>query len=90
MPFSLKSYKTAEEAKSAILKEIPQGTSRRRVEEFITSAGLKCFDKEADILSCKFVESSTSMVHVTWSFGFYFNEKREFDRVNLSRGLTGP
>jgi hypothetical protein len=90
MPFSLTFYKTADEAHKAIDTEIPKGTSRRRVEEFITRAKLQCFDPEAEILACRYIESSASLVHVTWSLAFYFNERRELDRVVVNRGLTGP
>jgi hypothetical protein len=90
MAFSLLKYETAEQAKSAMEAEIPRGVSRRRVEEFIAQSGLKCFDPEAEVLACRFVEPSSSMVHTTWNLAFYFNEKRELDHTIVNRGLTGP
>jgi hypothetical protein len=90
MPFSLASYKTADQARKAIEAEIPKGSPRNHVEEFITRAKLQCFDPEADTLACRYLEPSLSLVHVSWSLAFYFNEKRELDHVVVNRGLTGP
>ncbi|HEY3624892.1 MAG TPA: hypothetical protein VGL00_01370, partial [Terracidiphilus sp.] len=90
MPITWSHYNNPEDARKAIEAAIPKGTSRRRVEEFITQSELTCFDKEAEILACRFLEPSSSMVKVTWSLAFYFNEKRELDHIVVNRGLTGP
>jgi hypothetical protein len=92
MKLDLDRYQTAEEAKKAISAELPKGSSRRKVEEWLAQSGLNCFPSNLrdPYIACRQVMPSASMVHVVWGFGFFFTETRELERIEINRGLTGP
>ncbi len=90
MNFDLGKYSTVESAQRAFDEHIPKGTSRDKVMRFLKEAGIKCFDDEAEVLACRVIEPSSSMVHIVWSLAFYFDPFRRLDRVVINRGYTGP
>lgn len=89
MSFALEKFSTADDAKKAILQETPVGTARVKVEEFAETIGGKCFPGPHHI-GCRYVEPSTSMVHVVWQISFHFSDRRLLERVEVKRGLAGP
>jgi hypothetical protein len=90
MAFELGKYTTADSAKLAIEKELPEGTSRDKVQAFLRESRIKCFDNEAETLSCRVIEDSSTMVHAVWQLAFYFDSQRRLSRVVVTRGLVGP
>jgi hypothetical protein len=92
MTLDLEKYQTAEQAKAAISAQLPKGSSRRKVEEWLGQSGLKCFPSNLrdPYIACRQVMPSGSMVHVVWAFGFFFSEQRELERIEINRGLSGP
>jgi hypothetical protein len=92
MSLNLQDLKTAEEAKTAIATALPRGTSRRKVEEWLEQSGLNCFPSNLrdPYIACRHIMPSATMVHVVWSLGFFFSEHRELERIEVSRGLSGP
>ncbi len=92
MTLNLSAFRTAEEAKAAIARELPKGTSRRKVEEWLEKSGLNCFPSKLrdPYIACRHVMPSANMVHVVWSVGFFFTENRELERTEVSKGLSGP
>jgi hypothetical protein len=90
MAFDLKNFRTAKSARQALDRQLPKGTSRANVMSFLDAAGIKCFDNEAEILACRVIEKSSTMVHVVWQLAFHFDSKRRLADVVVSRGFVGP
>lgn len=92
MIFRLQNYLTADDAKKAIAAELPIGTSRRVVEEWLEKSEIQCFPGNIrdPFIACRQVQQSASMVHPVWSLGFFFTERRELERIEVGRGLVGP
>jgi len=92
MTLNLEKFQSAEEAKAAIFAQLPKGSSRRKVEEWLGQSGLNCFPSNLrdPYIACRQVMPSASMVHVVWAFGFFFTEQRELERIEINRGLSGP
>ena len=90
MNFELDKYPSAEAARKEIEIHLPKGTSRDKVMLFLTTAKIKCFDDEAEVLASRVVMPSSNMVHVVWSLAFYFDSHRRLDKFVISRGYTGP
>lgn len=90
MAFNLTDYSTAESAKQALQKELPKGTTRDKVITFLDAARIACFDKEAEVLACRVVEKSSTMVHVVWQLAFHFDSRRRLADIAVTRGFTGP
>lgn len=90
MTFRLTEYKSADLAKDALYLQVPKGTPRDNVLEFLKSSKIPCFDEKADVLACRVIEPSSNMVHVVWQIAIYFDSKRCLDKIEISRGLVGP
>jgi hypothetical protein len=90
MPFRLQNYKSAEEARIALERELPKGTSRDNVMRFLKDAHLSCFDDEAEVLVCELIEPSSTMVHVDWQIAFHFDARKNLERISIIREFTGP
>ena len=90
--FSLRGYASGDDAKRAILAALPLGTSRRAVAEWLERSGISCFPGNIrdPYIACRVIEPSSSMVHTVWSLGFFFNERRELERIEVNKDLTGP
>ena len=90
MAFDLTKYRAADSAKLELERELPKGTSRDKVMSFLNAAGIKCFDNEAEVLACRVVEKSSTMVHVVWQLAFHFDSKRRLSEIVITRGFVGP
>ena len=90
MDFAFEHYQTEEQAKQALLERLPPGTPRRAVQEFVARLPHTTVTNGPDYIACRHLEESTTMVHTVWSAGFYFNERRLLEKIEVSRGLVGP
>jgi hypothetical protein len=90
MEFAFEHYQTEEQARKALLERLPIGTSRRAVQEFLTRQPQMTVNNGPDYISGRYLEPSKTMVHTVWSVGFFFNERRLLEKVQVSRGLVGP
>lgn len=90
MKIQLKDYSSAEEAESALKLLFPVGTPVGFVRSNLDDAGLKYRFFEDKHISCRFLEPSTTMVHVVWNLVFYFDAESRLDRILVNRGLVGP
>ena len=90
MAFDLKKHDNADSARESLERELPKGTTRDKVMSFLNAADIKCFDNEAEILACRVVEKSSTMVHVVWQLAFHFDSKRRLDDIVVTRGFVGP
>lgn len=90
MPFRLHDYENAESARMALERALPKGTSRDRVLQFLKDAEIPCFDDKAEVLACRYIEPSASMVHVVWQLAFHFDASNNLERIYITRGLVGP
>jgi hypothetical protein len=88
--FQLQNYENSETAKGALARELPQGTSREKVMRLLKESQIPCFDTEAKVLACRVIEPSSTMVHVVWQLAFHFDERKQLERIDITRGLVGP
>ena len=90
MAFDLRNYDNADSAKRVLEEELPKGTTRDRVMSFLKTVNIQCFDNEADVLACRVMEKSSTMVHVVWQLAFHFDSKRQLKEIVVTRGFVGP
>jgi hypothetical protein len=90
MPFRLQDYQNEESARIALERELPKGTSRDRVLQFLKAAEIPCFDEKAEVLACRLIEPSSTMVHVVWQLAFHFDARKNLERIYITRGFVGP
>ena len=65
---------------------------RRAVEDWLEKSGVKCLPGDArdPYIACRLIQPLGNMVHTVWSFGFFFTDRRELERIEVNRGLVGP
>jgi hypothetical protein len=90
MAFNLRNYDNADSARRVLEQELPKGTTRDKVMSFLKTADIQCFDNEADVLACRVMEKSSTMVHVVWQLAFHFDPKRQLKEILVTRGFVGP
>lgn len=90
MEFSFEQYQTEEQARQALLERLPPGTPRRAVQEFLAQRPQMTVSNGPDYIAGRYLEPSKTMVHTVWSVGFFFNERRLLEKIQVSRGLVGP
>ena len=90
MSFRLQDYENEESARIALERELPKGIPREMVLRFLKDNQIPCFDDKAEVLACRFIEPSSSMVHVVWQLAFHFDARRNLERIYITRGFVGP
>jgi hypothetical protein len=90
VPFRLSNYDSADAAKVALDRELPKNTSREAVIQFLESAKIVCFDSNAEVLACRYIQPSSNPVHVVWQLAFYFDSQHRLDHAVITRGYAGP
>lgn len=90
MAFDLNSYDSEVSAQRALEQQLPKGTTRDKVMHFLEAEGITCFDNEAEVLACRVIEKSSTMVHVVWQLAFHFDSKRRLQYIVVARGFMGP
>lgn len=90
MAFKFEKYDSAEEALNDLQLILPKGTPLARIQQVMLDVGATTYDVRSNVLPARFVEPSTTLVHVVWSLAFYLDSEQKLDHIILNRGLTGP
>jgi hypothetical protein len=90
--FRFEDYQTVETPLQRLRQMFPQGSSSRNAIDFMKQLGAKCYEdpKKLPQLTYCHYEEKNLIVFPTWILEIKRDENQNIERLNLTRGLTGP
>jgi len=91
MNFNFRDYQTADSAKTVLSKILPPGSPLEKIVEYMRNTGVKLYElQKNNVLPARLVEPSATMVYIVWSLAFYLDSNLKLEKIEISRGFTGP
>ena len=91
LTFPFASFTRAEDAEKALEALLPKGEATPEdVERFIRHNHAEYFGLHGATLAARYIQPSSSMVHILWSLAFDFDLDGKLEGIVVKRGFSGP
>ncbi len=91
LTFPFASYTLAEDAEKALYALLPKEVATPEdVERFVRHNKAEYFGLHGTTVAARYIQPSSSMVHVVWSLAFDFDIDGKLETITVKRGLSGP